>query len=382
MGDHSILAPSSAHVWGHPEGCPGSVLMAQIYPDTDESQDSKDGVAAHWVAADMVVNAAVGVFDKKYIGVDCPENGVTIDVEMENAARIYGDDVGRIMRETGCFVPKVEQRVDISILNHLMFGTPDLWLFDKKTKHLYIWDFKFGRLLIEVFENWQMICYVAGILETIDVIDEYVTVHFRVVQPRGFHRDGDVREWVIKASKLRGYFNMIESKAVESLRQGASFSSGTHCYNCNGRHVCPAALRSGAMLYEVATKPLPLDIPTDAMGVQLSIVERALEQLKCIRSGLSEQVEMTIRRGTLVPGWGLTPVSGRQKWSKTPDEIVIMGDAMGIDLRKNETKTPKQAIALGADEKTVNSCSHFPRSGVKLTPDNGNKAKNLFNAPI
>jgi hypothetical protein len=55
-----------------------------------------------------------------------------------------------------------------------------------------------------------------------------------------------------------------------------------------------------------------------------------------------------------------------------------MGDMLGKDLRKKEAITPKQAIKLGVDETVIKAYSTQPRTGVKIVPDNGNKAKQVF----
>lgn len=377
MADHSILPPSSAAVWGSPHGCTGSVLMSQMYPETDETPEAAEGTASHEIGALIILAFAVGMFDPELPKV--ANNGVVLDDDMIDCAKIYADDVGVIMRKTANFNPQVEQRINCPTIHPQSWGTPDCWFFDRATGHLYGWDYKYGYGVVEAFENWQMINYFAGIIPTLDVPDEHITVHFRIVQPRAYHRDGIVREWVINAAQLRPYFNQLENRAHTALGNSPTFHSGTHCNHCTGRHNCPAAIQAGVQLYEVATQPLPLNMSLEAQSVQLSIVRRAIKQLEYIDSGLSGQIESTIKAGTLVPGWVMEPGRSALKWTAPASEVIALGDMLGIDTRKPvDVKTPTQVVKLGVDESVIMQYSQRVGGKVKLTPDDGTKARRLF----
>lgn len=382
MEAHSIIAASSAHKWGSPDGCTASPTMEQQYPETTPSQDSMDGTASHEVGFAMVNSARVTAgFTSMPVGT-IASNGVVINDEMYDCAEVYARDVQKVMRETGVFVPSIEQRVICKVIHDVSFGTPDCWLFDESTGHLYIWDYKFGHGVVEVFENWQLLVYVAGILTELGIhggIDQDITVHFRIVQPRGYHRDGIIREWVTKASNLRGYFNQLHNKAHEALGPNPTTHSGNHCQHCTARHACPTALKSGIVMYEIAGQPLPDELSPHALGVQLAIVRRAIKQLGYIDTGLSAQAESLLRSGKSVPGWGMEAGKGKEVWKKSAQEVIALGDVMQVDLRKPEAViAPKQAIAKKMNVDLVKSFSEVKRTGLSLQPDNGNKAKRMF----
>jgi hypothetical protein len=381
MGSHSLLPPSGAPIWGSPNGCTGWVLMSQMYPETEETPEAAEGTASHEVGAKLIQAATVAAgFIDLPIGQPA-SNGVVITEEMFEAAEVYAEDVADVMRSTGNFVPQVEQRVNCPTIHELSWGTPDCWIYDKATGNLYIWDYKFGYGVVEAFENWQLINYLAGIIEQLELTGiqtQYITVHMRIVQPRAFHHDGVVREWIVNASDLRGYFNTLEAAAAETLGSNPVTRSGSHCKHCPGRHACSAALQAGVQLYEVAAQPMALELPVEALSVQLSIVKRAIKQLECIESGMSEQAKVTIKTGNNVPGWLLEQGQGRQKWSVPIDEVVAMGAIEGVVLSKDAVITPKQAIKLGIDAGVISQYSITPNTGLKLVPDNGNKARRLF----
>lgn len=384
---HSILPPSSAGIWGKPDGCTGWVLMAQTYPETEETVEAREGTASHEIGAEIITDAKTNNRHrtaKDWVGTTA-SNGVIITEEMYEAAKEYGDDVARTMRKLGVFGGpglRIEQRVEIPRVHAINWGTPDCSIYHKPSNALYVWDYKFGFEVVEAFENWQAIDYVAGLLDELEIdghVDQFTTVHIRIAQPRAFHRDGTIREWKVLASELRAHINILSSNAHKALGPDAEFNTGSHCKHCPGRHACPAALKAGTGLYEVATKPVPVELSPEALGVQLAIVKRARKQLEYLESGFEEQAKGLIRSGSMVPGWSVEEGIGREAWAKPIEEVIALGDMLEFDLRKPVAAiTPNQAKKLGVDEAVITAYSTKPRTGLKVVPDNGNKAKQVF----
>jgi hypothetical protein len=384
---HSILPPSSAGIWGKPDGCTGWVLMAQTYPETEETVEAREGTASHEIGAEIITDAKTNNRHrtaKDWVGTTA-SNGVIITEEMYEAAKEYGDDVARTMRKLSVFGGpglRIEQRVEISRVHAINWGTPDCSIYHRPSNALYVWDYKFGFEVVEAFENWQAINYVAGLLDELEIdghVDQFTTVHIRIAQPRAFHRDGTIREWKVLASELRAHINILSSNAHKALGPDAEFNTGSHCKHCPGRHACPAALKAGTGLYEVATKPVPVELSPEALGVQLAIVKRARKQLEYLESGFEEQAKGLIRSGSMVPGWSVEEGIGREAWAKPIEEVIALGDMLEFDLRKPVAAiTPNQAKKLGVDEAVITAYSTKPRTGLKVVPDNGNKAKQVF----
>ena len=387
--DHSIIPASSAYIWGKPKGCTGWALMSNQYPETEQPVDAMEGEASHEIAANLVTagtNGGVNQPTRENTVDTLASNGILLTDEMFDCAEIYANHVISIMHKTRIYGgPEmgIETRVDSKLIHDLSFGTPDFWLFDRKNYVLYLPDYKFGHDMVEVFEIWQLIVYACGILEKLKINgigDQHVTVHFEIVQPRAFHRDGIIRKWIVNAADLRGYFNTLNNNAAEALGSNPVTRSGSHCKHCTARHACSAALQGGFSLYEVAKQPTPVELPPDALGVQLAIVKRAIKQLECIETGLSAHAEGLLRSGKLVQGWTMESSKGREEWVYPVNEIISLGDALNIDLRKPDAVcTPKQARAKGLTNELVKQFSKSKQTGLTLTPDNGNKAKRLFN---
>lgn len=386
---HSIIPPSSAGIWGKPGGCTGWVLMAQTYPETEESEAAKEGTAAHEIAERMILakaRAGHGYPTREDTVGAIATNGVVYTDEMYDAAEIYAADVAAVMRETGVFGGDhfgVETHIEAPLVHELSRGTVDAFVYSQKQRALYIWDFKFGYTHVEAYENWQAINYLAGLIDTLGIdghTDQYTTVHVRIVQPRAYHRDGPIREWVIKASDMRQYFNVLSANAHKALGAGTEYNSGSHCRYCPGRHACPAALKAGVQLYEAATQPTPVELDAESLAVQYGIVTRARAQLEYLESAFEEQIKSRIRRGENVRGYAVIESSGRERWARPAEEIIALGDLLGHDLREPKVKTPNQVRKLGIDDSVIMAYSERPRTGLKLVPDDENRARRIFGA--
>lgn len=383
MGEHSVIAPSSAHIFGPPNGCRAYPHMAAMFPQ-EETEAARIGTATHELGAQMISALARA-------GLNCPKreevvgtvaaNSVIYDNEMYDGAEMYAQDVAEVMRQTDCFNPHVEAKIYAARIHELSWGTTDCWLYSPKHAALYVWDFKFGHGVVEAFENWQSINYTAGILDQLQIdgiSDQYLTVIIRIVQPRAYHREGPIREWKLKASDLRGYFNQLKLGVEESLGLDPVARSGPHCKHCPARHACGTALLGGWQLYEAATAPQPQLLSPEALGVQLAIIKRARKHLEAIETGYEAQVSSSIRSGNAVAGWSNEETLGRQKWNKPLAEVFKLGDLLGKNLRKETAITPKQAIKLGLDASLINAYSAQSHSGYKLVPDDTNKAQRIF----
>ncbi len=368
---HSIISPSSAGIWGKPGGCTGYVSMVQMYPQI-ESESSMQGVAAHELCERMMQNE----FNNCDFDLKVSTNGIFFDDEMLEAANLYMDDLCSIMLAEHKIV--TEHRVDCKRINDISFGTVDAFSLDTYENILYIWDFKYGHGFVDVYENWQLINYAAGLIDELELTHD-TKINFRIVQPRSYHSDGPIRNWWITVEKLKPYFDQLRKAAIESLGTNAKLKTGSHCKHCPARHACSPALQAGTDLFEVSSQPIPTELSEQAIGLQMSMIKRATEQLKCLESGLSEQIKFMISKGINVPGWVLEHGTGRKEWTLEPQQIIDLGNSQGIDLcKKQEVITPTQAIKLGLSEDIANKYAKRKNTGVKLVQQDANLGFKIF----
>jgi hypothetical protein len=376
--DHAPLPPSSAARWG--DQCPGSATLERADANvTDE--DAAEGHAAHWVAAEGLATRSVRV------GTPAP-NGVIVDDEMLEAAEMYVDDVNDQHKPSVALMNTlwhVEERVNCSRIHADNWGTPDLWSFtpnDGLGGLLLVYDFKYGHRFVDAFMNWQMIDYVAGIVERPEFIGldhREITVIMNVVQPRNYHPVGPIRRWSVKLNELHKYFEHLQMSAAEATSENPPTRVGPECRDCKGRHACEALHLAADSVADIAGGVAQINLPPDALGVELRMLKRAQTLLDARVTGLEMQALNEIRSGKTVPFFMLEQPQGREHWTKPPEEIAALGAAMGVELLKpNVLITPAQARKAGLDETIVAGFSERPRGALKLVPANTTQTRKVF----
>lgn len=370
-GAHSILPPSGAGAW---KLCALWVAMNQAYPQAD-TPETLEGNAAHWVFAEMLAGRPVSE------GMQAP-NGVFITDEMIEGAELVVDTVRtRIPAGT---VLHVEEPVAIPRIHAQCWGTPDIWAFYGVT--LEVIDYKFGHRFVDEYENDQGVAYTAGILDHLaetlgkapGLLDQAVKVNFTVVQPRCFYKGAPVRTWSVMASDLRAHINQLANAAGVALAPNPPAVTNSECGDCPGRHACPALQQAAYRDAEFAVKSSPVELPPAAASLELRMLERSLARLQARVDGMREAVATYIRQGHSVPFHRAEQGYGRQQWTMPTEQVLAMGQLMGVDLSKPGVKTPKQAIKSGVDEAVIKAYSVTPLGSLKLVPDNPADARRVF----
>lgn len=370
-GAHSILPPSGAAAW---KLCGLWVAMNQAYPQPD-TPESLEGNAAHWVFAEMLAGRPVSE------GMQAP-NGVFITEEMIEGGELVVDTVrARIPAGT---VLHVEEPVAIPRIHAQCWGTPDIWAFYGVT--LEVIDYKFGHRFVDEYENDQGVAYTAGIIDHLadmlgkgaGLLDQAIKVNFTVVQPRCFYKGAPVRTWSVMASDLRAHINQLANAAGVALAPNPPAVTNSECKDCPGRHACPALQQAAYHDAEFAVKSSPVELPPAAASLELRMMERALERLQARVEGMREAVATYIRQGHSVPFHRAEQGYGRQQWTMPTEQVLAMGQLMGVDLSKPGVKTPKQAIKSGVDEAVIKAYSVTPLGSLKLISDNPADARRVF----
>lgn len=362
---HARVKPSAAGQWIK---CPGSIIMRERFPETGRSESAEEGTAAHWVASEMLQGRI------SEVGQTAP-NGWQIDQDMVDGAKIYCQS---IMSFEG--LRTIEQPLNCPSVHESCFGTPDCWVWNPNTRELHIFDYKYGFGIVEPRENWQLLCYASGAIAKLGYpvgqIDQHVTVHLHIVQPRAYHVLGPHRSRWISGGALRGYTNKLEQAARLALSDNPQVCSGEHCRYCSARHACPAAQKDALAWIDYAS---PQELPPEALAVELQILRRAATAIQNRLTGLEGQAIGLIQSGQYLPGWSLENGKGRQVWKSPHAEIIAMGQMFGIDLAKPpEAITPVQAKKAGFDPEMIRQFSETPISGLKLVPTDKSIASEVF----
>ena len=360
QAEHARLAPSSAD---KRVGCPGSLLMEEMYGNDIESDEMREGTAAHWVLLELAREQPVCE------GLIAP-NGVMITEEMIDGAQAVLADVDERLRPypDAALGLTFEQPVDCTHIHPDNWGTPDIWGYIPEDGQVFIWDFKFGHKFVPA-DSWQLINYAAGILQQIGVNglqDQYIKVTFIIVQPRYFHGK-PVRSWSCMASDLRGMFNTLINTYAEATGPNPQCKTGEWCGTCSAAHMCETFHKSTSAAVDYIDSVTVVDFDDTSLGVEMAILESAIDRCTARLKALKVDAEARIAEGRSVWLYHSTPVYGRQKWTAPIEDVLNTGELYGANLAKPpQAITPKQAITAGVDPEVVNSMSETPRNGYAV----------------
>ena len=339
---HSVLAPSSAYRW---TVCPGSVRLAQQYPETGSSAAAAEGTLAHSHA-------------EHWLRTGQPRDD--IPPAMVEPLAMYIADVYSVTLS-----PQVEQRLDLSMIHPACFGTADAVHRDGHT--VYVWDLKFGYQLVEVQNNLQLLCYAAGVAQPGD------TIYVIISQPRVWHSQGRTRSFFITYEALTEHIDRLRRAAVLAMSDTAEAVPGTHCTYCPALHVCPAARR---VLLDFSQPAQAEPVPDHALAEELRVM-RDIERLLRLRIGaLEADALQRMRTGSRLPGLSTRRTETRLQWSAPPAEVLAMAAACGYQITK--PVTPTQALNSGVPADIVHQYAERKPGAVQLATDCDKQASEVF----
>lgn len=380
--------------------CNASLPLQELVEPLPPTDEEAEGTAAHFVARRYLA----GFGRELPVGAKFTSDGRewTVDDDMYAGAMLYARTVG-IHPDN-----HIEEWVAVTRVHESeCAGTPDAWRFFNdardaypecppgiplekfnagKIKLLRVPDYKFGHRYVEVFENPQLSAYATGVLDKLEIHDDSdLYVELMLVQPRSYHTDGPVRIWRVQAQQLRGLLNIMHHAVGVALGPHALATTGRHCLDCRARHECEALRKNTLRLVDYAHSAERTQLPPDALGQELLIVQDAIKQLEAREAGLAGQAEVLIRMGKAIPHYSLKPGRSNLTYFENcnADELVSLGELCGIDIRKKlERKdlvvTPTQAIQLGIAPEVMANYASRPPGKQKLTRDNTTAVRKVF----
>jgi hypothetical protein len=347
---HAKLAPSSA---ARRVACPGSRALEAQYPEIVESTSAREGTAAHWVAQQFLVKGSCSD--------TVAPNGEPITKEMLEGADLYEYEIKYICKDS--FL-NIEKPVSISNIHPECWGTPDCWaLIDK---HLYIFDYKFGHGYVDVYENWQLLEYAAGIAQNA----AFTKITMTIIQPRCYTTESCVRSWTLDIQDLNEYIEALRESESAAMEVNAPCTPSPECTYCAARHACKALQLTVSRSIDTIKSYGSFDLDSRQLGSQLKHLRQTAALLDAHLTGLEEQAKSSIMRGDSVPGFRLAPGQGREHWTKDIAEVITLGELMGLDLTKPaEAVTPAQARKIGIDDEILKEYSQRTAGKLKLVEE-------------
>lgn len=371
---HARVMPSKLHLT---VPCPGSLqLQEQVEARGDltpATEEQAEGELGHLVA----LKHALGAGHEWPVGRKLKVSGhdFEIDDDMVDGAAIYADEA-----QTG---GRFEEAVSIPDVHPTCYGTLDYWrvITEVYLRLLKVIDYKYGHRYVEVFQNFQLVAYAAGVARLLNLPLDF-PVMLVIVQPRNYTH-GSVREWKTTVGEIYAFCAQIIAPAVaRALEPNPPTMTGLHCLDCQARHVCKTLQTSTANLVDYSGTAEVRDMPDTAVGAELRILKEAIKRLEARYTGLYEHASNLARSGHPIAHWGMQPGQARLKWKDdvTPEKVAAMGDLYGIELRKPlAVKTPTQCIAAGVDKSIIDGdYAHRPQGAMRLVPDDTVRTRKIF----
>lgn len=246
---HAVLSASSSHRWLN---CNPSARLEQQFEDR-ETEAAAEGTAAH-ALAEHKLRKALKMRSSR------PQSQFDSD-EMEEHTDSYVEFVLEQLERAKqyCTDPMIliEQKLDFSCYVPDGFGTGDCLIVADKTLHII--DFKYGLgVLVDAYENPQMMLYALGALRIFDSLYDIEKVSMSIFQPR---RE-NVSTWSIPVTELKQWADeTLKPKAELAYAGKGEYVPGAWCQFCKAAVKCRARADARMELakYEFALPPLLTD---------------------------------------------------------------------------------------------------------------------------
>lgn len=340
--------------------CNGSKLLNGVEPFNPSTEQVDEGNAAHWLAEQVFNGAnAEDLIDQK------APNGLFITPEMVEYCREYLD----FIKKGG----NVEFDTTHSGKNWEIRGRADFVNF--QDDKLIIADLKYGWRIVEPEANWTLISHAIACLNKFPVNPSTSEIVFRIYQPRAFHPQGQVREWVINYTELMKYADEL-SKTLEN--PSTTVASSVHCYKCPSMSQCPAAQLAAMNAIDISQRAFDSEVDNETLSWMLNNLKRAQEVLKQCYEAYEDLALHRLSSGQALKGFSAKNALGITTWNDNVD-IDFIKSMSGVDISVSKMMSPAQAKKAGVPEELIKLCTHRPDNGIKLVQVDENKlAKKLF----
>lgn len=345
---HSPLGASSAERWMN---CPGSVgLLKNLeLPETDEPDYRANGIAAHEAAAACLEKTqdAWEVVGKVF-------HGVKVDTEIADAIQVYLDTVRALVRPES----KLYIEARVSHPDHkLFYGTVDNAVVTGT--HLDVTDYKHGEgIVVEVDDNPQVLYYAYGILRRHPEVE---TVTLRIVQPRGFHHLGPVREWETTAAYIRDWAAEELIPAMLRTEMDNTLDPGPWCRFCPAKLVCPMMV---SLFGAACTADPKIVVQLSDAGVGRSY--QYVQAVKFYLKALEDEAFRRLNLGTEIAGIKLVHKKANRVWK--PGSFEFFQEHYGAQaVTVPEIKSPAEMAKIdGKAKELVKEWAYTPASGLTV----------------
>ena len=352
--------------------CPGSVQLSQGWQD-EESDHAALGTAAHTLAAHCLIKKIepwrlIGQYvsgDK----IDGAAPGHLIDKEMADAVSEYIAFIDAEFPDRNQGNSWVERKFHCPSIHKFFYGTSDFTAIAGRKATVV--DYKHGAgIVVDAFENPQLMYYAAGVLEDLGLWNTIDEVELVIVQPRAFHYDGPIRSWTIKTAELVAWLEDKLVPAMDKALVSRDTKSGEHCRFCPARAgACPQLMADFKELEELM-KLLGNDGAgaPKLTGEQLARFLDLGEVFKIQRTAALKTATVRVQQGHKVPGWKLAKAKANREF-KEGAEAAAKKEFGDDAYSKPKLKSPAEIDKMPKGKDFTARWAFKPDTGETLVPE-------------
>ena len=367
---HSKLGASSTGRWMN---CPGSVEATKDYPETTNIY-AAEGTAAHSIGdACLKSHKDADEYLGNTIAVD--EWEFEVNREMVTGVQMYLDVVRNDMEEMGAKQIYAEQRVDLTKIHKGMFGTSDAILI--QDKYLKVYDFKYGRGVVDVRENTQALFYAVGALLLMDKKKEVKEIEMVIVQPRV---TDPIKRWTVTRQYLKEWgLITLRNAAQATLDENAPRIPGEkQCQFCEHKTACPELKQFAldkAMIEFDDEGDIDITEIDELAKVDIAEILKWSGFVQNYLKAIESKALSNLQRGEKVEGFKLVEKRAIRQWSK---DVNVEERLHGMGLDKDEIMSQPALLSpaqidklLTKDQKVELNTGLIVKksSGTKMVPE-------------
>lgn len=331
---HALYSASSSDRWMK---CYGSVQRAAGMPEGLQSTYALDGEEAHELLEYALAGQYKSAHEAKLFGkFQWTHRHDTEEERLESvqAALDHIQDLIDAYSAPDTFVALETQFIFPTRDQDDCGGTADIIIYIPDLDMMIVADYKHGAgVSVSVHRNSQLMFYAVGARQELRrkglCMSGKTVYRMMILQPRGYHRDGAMREWSCNDDELDKFVNEVNFAIIKSKEITPEIVPGKHCRWCPAISACPEAEQ-----YRM-NKILPTYVDSSSLKASglPPVADLSVERIADIMSmrdmvedwfnAIEGQAIMLARKGISIPGKKLVHAQAKSKW--TGDERTIAG---------------------------------------------------------
>lgn len=335
---HGRFSPSQSERFIN---CPGSRALIDRTPARGTSSYAEEGVIAHAILETALKNGVDKVSEaiklSEYKDHELCKNYSDFHASIQDAIDhilyvvedldlLYGDAVLGV--EAYVDTPSAKAPGETG-------GFVDCYVYSESGRILHVMDYKHGVGVAKAAEgNSQVMQYAAGLLfepSARITPTDFDEVHVTIIQPRAFHKDGDIRTSVVSVEDVYNYLHVMDSAVEASLQPDAPLNPGiSWCQFCPARTACPALANStlsDVLGREVTNlRDVKQDTLPDVQGLDVERMAYILDMKPMLQlwlKAVEDHADELTRAGIQIPGYKRVLAQARRRYEGDRDELAL-----------------------------------------------------------